>query len=205
MQIVNHLRVKIEIGRQDVAAQRERQPHVVAIVVVRHIVPPVHQRWSRKFRVLQAVARKVDLAVAAIDFQHRRREKDQVVAYLPNQRCVFHRQPVHELHQHLGAPRFGRMHRAGGVVHRLAFRDEPFRLLAGGSSRIGETARDLFVMLEIGDVLLARHRHQDHLAALFAFSDGEDLHARRCRFEGAHVSVDVFGVGQMVLRAGDVA
>src|SRR2546430_4669269 len=47
VQVVNDLRMKIEIRLQDIAAEGERKTHVVAVVVVRDVVAPVHQRWSR--------------------------------------------------------------------------------------------------------------------------------------------------------------
>jgi len=79
---------------------------------------------------------KIDLAVAAIDFQHRSSEKDDVVANLLDDRRVLDRQSVDELHQHLGAAGFRRMHRPRRVVHRLSLGHQSRRFIAGDLARI---------------------------------------------------------------------
>jgi hypothetical protein len=49
----------------------------------------------------------VDVFLAAVDFDHRRDERDDVVADVLNERRLFDDEAVRELHEHLGPPDSG--------------------------------------------------------------------------------------------------
>jgi len=75
-------------------------------------------------------------------------------------------------------------------------------VIVRGSASFGEARA---VLLEFGDDRLRRDRDCDHLAAFFGLADREDFHARARLLEPPHVVVDLFGVGQLAGRAGDVS
>ena len=69
VQVVHDGRLPVEEGLRDVARQREELPHAVAVVVVRDVLAPVHQRQPRvSLRPLLVEVVGVDLLLAAVDF-----------------------------------------------------------------------------------------------------------------------------------------
>ena len=72
----------------DVARQRQELTHAVAIVVVRDVFAPVHQRQTRlALRPLLVEVVRVDLLLAAVDLDDRRDQRDDVVTNLPGCRA----------------------------------------------------------------------------------------------------------------------
>ena len=109
VQVVEDLRVKVEERMQHVAAQRERQPEVVAIIVVGNVVAPVDERRNGTIRIGVAPAREIELAIASIDFDDGRDEHDGVVADLADKRRLLDSEAIRQLHQHFRAAGLRRM------------------------------------------------------------------------------------------------
>ena len=107
VQVVEDLRVPAEVGVEDVAGERERHPHGVAIVVVRDVATPVGEARPGRIGVGEVPAIDVHHAVAAVDLDHRRDQRDQVVADLADVRALVDRQPVGELHERRGRAGLG--------------------------------------------------------------------------------------------------
>ena len=80
VQVMQNLRVPVDVGVEHVARQVECHAHGVAIVVVGNVVAPVEQVRPLLVRVGLVPAIDVDHAVAAIDFDHGRDEHDHVRA-----------------------------------------------------------------------------------------------------------------------------
>ena len=120
MQIVHDRRVPLERLLRHRLRQLEELPHAVAVVVVLHVLAPVHQRQPRVARrALLVEVVGVDLLLAAVDFDHRRDQRDDVVADVLDERRLFDDQAVGQLDQHLGAAGLRRVHAADRVVDRL--------------------------------------------------------------------------------------
>ena len=149
----------------DVLRQLQILAHAVAIVVVRDVFAPIHQRRAC-FAGFLAVVIRIDLLLAAVHFDHRRDEDDHVVADGLDEGRLFDDQAVSQLDQHFGAAGFGRMDAAGGPVNRLAGFDQLLRLLFGGFSRIAERGEHGFVLVEIFDGGFIGDGKHDLVAAL---------------------------------------
>ena len=72
-------------------------------------------------------------------------------------------------------------------------------------ARIAELGQALLVGVGVLKEVGIGDGHGDHLAAFFGVSDGDDLYARAGSRKQPEVFVDVFGVGQHIGRAGDIA
>ena len=107
----------------DVLRELQILAHAVAIVIVRDVLAPVHQRRALLAGLLAVVVR-VDLLLAAVDFDHRSDEGDHVVADRLDERRLFDDQPVGEFDQHFRSAGLGRMDAAVGPVDRLAGFDQ---------------------------------------------------------------------------------
>ena len=118
VQVVQHLRLPVQVGVQHVLRQLERQAHRVAVVVVPDVVARVDRARGRVVRVLLAPLVDVDDAVAAVGFDDRRDERDDVLADVADVRAVVDGQAVGQLHQRRRRAGFGRVNRAGDVVDR---------------------------------------------------------------------------------------
>ena len=82
----------------DVLGQLEVLAHAIAVVVVRDVLAPVHQRRPRLPGLL-AVVVGVHFLVAAVGFNHRRDEDDHVVADGLDERSLLDDQAIRELHR----------------------------------------------------------------------------------------------------------
>ena len=137
VQIVEHLRLPPDVGVQHVARQVQRQRHRVAVVVVGDVLAPVDVRRPVLARVRQMPAVDVDLAVAAVDLDDRRDQRDDPVADLLDVRALVDGEAIDELHQRRRRARLGRVDRAGDVVHRHRLIDQRVRLGVVHADRAG--------------------------------------------------------------------
>ena len=179
--------------------------HAIAIVVMRDVLAPVHQRRPRLLGHL-AVVVGIDFLVAAVGLDDGCDEHDGIVANLLNEWGIFDDQAVREFHQHLRAAGFGRMDAARDPVDRLAGVDDLLGLLFGGLARVGECGQVGLVFVEVLDRLFVADGEDDHVAAFFGLhAELPELCARRILGEFLVVAVDVCGVVELAGLAGHVA
>ena len=205
VQVVEDLRVPFQKGLHHHIRQRQCQAHRVAVVVVGHVLAPVHQPRRLLARVRLAVAIDVDHPVPAVDLHDGCDQDDQVLADRLDVCRVFDGEPVGQLHEHLGRAGLRRVDRAGEPVERLGLAHQVGRLGVRRLAGVGELRGDLFVAVDPPEVLLARDGREDHLAALLALADGPHLDPRGRRGERAEVGVDVLRVRELLGRADDIA
>ena len=157
--------------------------------------------------MLLAPVVKVHDAVAPVGFDHRRDQRDDVLANVADVGALVHREAIGQFHQRGRRAGFGRVNRAGDVVHgRRALRDRiRHRIVHLHRARIGELRQVRLVLLEPRHQLLGGDRDRDHLASFLGRPDGVDLDARRRFLEQPHVVVHFFRVRQLPFRPGDVA
>jgi len=147
-------------------------------------------------------------AIASVDFDDRRDERDDVIADVLDVRRVVDRHAVRELHQRRRRAGLRTMNGAGDVVDGRGLRHERGRGLVVHveRARVAQLREVRLVRVELGDERLARDRDGDVLAPLFGGADRVDLHAIRQRLgEHPHVLVDLFRVRELAGCAGDVA
>ena len=198
MQVVHDGRLPVEERLRDIAREREELPHAVAVVVVGDVLAPVHQRQPRiSLRALLVEVVGVDLLLAAVDFDDRRDERDDVVADLLDERRFAHRQAVWQLDQHFRTAVLGRVHAARDPVDRLGRSNQLLRLLFGRLSRIGQRRDHALVLVDLFDRRFIGDRQGDHVAAFFGLADVPHRDAIRRLVDGFVVAVDVFRVGQL--------
>ena len=149
----------------------------------------------------------VDHAVAAVHFNHRRDQHDHVRADVLDVRRIIDGEAIGQLHQRCRRAGFDGVDGAGDVVDRVRLIDQRAGLgvVEIDGARIAELGQTLLVGIGVLQQVGIGNGHRDHLAAFFGVADGEDLHARAGSGKHAEVLVDVFGVGQHVGRAGDIA
>ena len=94
----------------------ERHAHRVAVVVVRDVVAPVDHVRRHVVRVLLLPLVDVDDAIAAVDLDDRRDQRDDVIANVLDVGRVVDRETIRELHERRRRAGFGRVDRAGDVV-----------------------------------------------------------------------------------------
>ncbi len=205
MQVMQHLRMPFEEGPHHVSAEGERQRHHVAIVVVRHVLAPVDQAGRGLIGVRLAVVVEIHLAIASVHLDDGRDEHDQVLSDLLNEGGLLDGQPVGQLHEHLGRAGLRRMNRSCRPIHGEPFGDQPFGLILGDRTRIGESGGDLFVPIQPPHIRFIGDDDQDHLPPLLRITHREDLHSRRRSLQLAHVAVDVLRIRQLVRRTDDIA
>ncbi len=207
VQVVENLRVPAEMCVEDVAGERERHPHGVAVVVVRHVATPVGEARPGRIGVGEMPAVEVHHAVAAVDLDHRGDERDQIVADLADVGTLVDRQAVGELHERGGRARLGGVDGAGDVVDRDARGDERLRarVVELQGPRVGELGETRPVLVRPAEVLLRGDRHRDPFAALFTGADRDHAHSRARLGEKAEIAMHVGGVGQVARCSGDVA
>ena len=208
VQVVEDRGVPVDHGVQHVLGQLERHAHGVAVVVVGHVLAPVDQRRRGFTRVLLRPVVDVDHAVAAVHFDDRREQGDDVVADVPDVRAFVDRQPVGQLHQRRRRARLGRVDRAGRVVDRDRVGNQARRLLVVHveRARVGELREPGLVLVELCHDRIRRDRHRDHLPPFLGRADREHLDAGRGRLrQQPHVLVDLFRVRQVALGPGDVS
>jgi hypothetical protein len=204
VQVVHHGRVPFELDPRHRLRQLQELAHAVAVVVVRDVLAPVHQRRARLAGLLAVVVR-VDLALAPVHLDHRRDERDHVVADRLHERRLLHDQPVGQLHQHLGAAGLGRVHPRGEPVDRLRRLDQLLRLGFARRARVGQRREVRPRLVERLDRGLVGDREQDHVAALLGLADRPELRARRALRERLQIARQVLGVVELARLADDVA
>ena len=140
-------------------------------------------------RVREMPAVDVDLAIAAVDFDDRRDQRDDPAADLLDVRALVDRQAIDELHQRSRRSGFRRVNRTGDVVDRHRLIDELVGLgvVRADRARIGELGQPRAVLVELRQVGFRRDRDRDHLAAFFGLADGEHLDPRAGLLDHPHV------------------
>ncbi len=118
MQIVQHLRLPIQIDVHDVARELERHAHRIAIVVVRDIVAPIHERRPIFIGMRKVPIVDINHAVAAVDLDHGCDEGDHAFADRLHIRAFIDGEAISKLHQGGRRPRLDRVNRSGDVVNR---------------------------------------------------------------------------------------
>ena len=207
VQVVQHLGVPAEIGVEHVARQVQRQAHRVAVVVVGDVVTPVQQRRRRLAGIGAMPVVQIHHAVAAVDFDDGRDQRDDVRADLADVGRVVDGEAIGQFHQRGRRAGLRRVDRAGDVVDRRRRRDQRFglRVVHAEHARIGELRQARIVGLQVGEQRLVGDRDRDHVAAFLGLADAVYLHPRARRGEHVEVAIDVLRVRQHVRRAGDVA
>ncbi len=208
VQIVQHLRLRVDVLVEDVLRELERHAHRVTVVVVTDVVSPVDRVRRHLSRVGLLPVVDVHHAVASVDLDDRRDERHDVVADVPYIGRIVHGQTICELHQRRRRAGFCRMNGAGDVVDGRRRAGDLRRLLVVhlDRARIGELGERGAILFVLGHDRVRRDRHGDVLASLFGRADRPHLHAIRHRLgEHAHVLVDLLRVRQLSRRAGDVA
>ena len=115
--VVEDGRAVLDVGAGDCARQGERLADVVAVVVVRDVLAPVERsRRQVGVGVLALPHVQIDHLRPPVRLDHRRDHVDQVVADVADEIALAHREPVGQLHEHLGRPRLGGVDRACGPV-----------------------------------------------------------------------------------------
>ena len=207
VQIVDDRRVPLERLLRHRLRQLEELAHAVAVVVVLHVLAPVHQRQPRvALRALLVEVVGVDLLLAAVDFDDRRDQRDDVVADVLDERRLLDDEAVGQLDQHLGAAGLRRVHAADRVVDRLGRVQQLLRARFGRLARIGQLAEHVAILVELLDRVLAADREQDDVAPFFGGADLPVLRAGRRRLrQRLVIAVDVLRVGQLTRRADGAA
>ena len=193
---------------QHVFGELQRDAHRIAVVVVPDVLSPIDEARPVLTRVSEVPLVHVHHLVAAVDLDHRRDERDQVVPDRLDVLVIVDDEAIGELHQRRGRARFRRVNRAGDVVdgRRLLHERLRLRVVHVDRARVAEFRQTLAVLLELRHDLVGRNRHGDHLAPFFGPADRVHLHALRRRFlQHAHVLIDLFGVRKPAGRTGDVA
>ena len=159
-------------------------------------------------RVVEVPPIDVDHPIAAVHFDDRRHERDQLVADLLDVRTLVNREAIDQLHQRGRRAGLRRMNRARDVVNRRRSRHDPVRLRVVhiDRARVRQLRQVRAVRVELREVRLGRNGDRDHLAAFFGLADRHHLDALRRRLlQHPHVLVDLFGVRELPRRARDIA
>jgi hypothetical protein len=214
VEVVHDRRVrrKVPLGQR---AHRHLRQIDVAIVVVIHVLSPVRHTgatpaaatWRRRIllRFLLRPVEPIHVAIASVRIRNGRHRYDHVVANLGNQRGRFRREPVDQLHQHLGGTGFAAVKPSHEVVVRPGRGNQLFDLIRRQPARVGNLREVVAIALQAGHVLVGRHPHDDQLAILVGFADRFHCHARRRGRERTVVPEDVGVVGQLARRANVIA
>ena len=206
VQVVQDRRLPIEVDALDGPREREKLTHPVAVVVVLHVLAPVHERQPRgAFGLFLVEIVGIDHLLAAVHLDDRRDQRDDVGADVLDEGRVFHREPVRHLHQHLWTAGLRRVHAAREVVDRLGRANELLRLLLGGLPRVRELREHGLVLVDRLDRGFVGDRGHDHVAPFLGLSDVPDGHAIRRLVERGKVAMDVGGMGEDAGRPGHVA
>ena len=170
---MKHLRLPIDERVEHVLRELERHPHRVAIVVVAHVVTPVHEVGIRLAGVLHVPVEHVDHAVAAVDFDDGRDERDEMVADILDVRAFVDRQPIRELHEGRRRTGFGAVNRPRDVVDRRRVGGDAYRLVVvhADDARIGELGELGLVRVQPRHQLFARDGDRHHLPTFLRLAD----------------------------------
>ena len=207
VQVVQYLRVPAQIGVEHVARQVQAQAHRVAVVVVGDVVTPVHQRRRNLARIGAVPVVQIHHAIAAVGFDHRRDQGNDLRADFLDVRRIVDGEAVRQFHQRGRRAGFGRVDAAGNVVDRCRLSDERLglRIIHAERARIGELGQTRIVDFQIRDQRFVGDRHGDHLAAFLTLADAQYLHPRARCCEQIEIARHIPGVGQHVRCAGDIA
>ncbi len=204
MQVVHDRRLPFELDLGHVLREREHLAHAVAVVVVRDVLAPIHQRRPLLAGLL-AVVIGVDLLLATVHFDDRRDEGDDVVANLLDERRLLHDEPIRQLLEHLRSAVLGRVHAARDVVDRLRRLQQLLRLRLGGLPRVGQLREHVLVFRQLLDRRLVGDREQDHVAALLGLAERPHQRAIGGLVDRLEIAMDVFRIRQLAGRPDDAA
>ena len=127
VQVVHDRRVPVQKAVHHVLRELLRQHHPVAVVVVRGVLAPVDERHAAR----PELERPRLACTASTSGRARPLRVAGVMSVMTSLRIALHvlalldRQPVEQLHQHLGAARLGRVDAARQPVDRLRLLHEP--------------------------------------------------------------------------------
>ncbi len=207
VQVMQHLRMEIDIRVQNIVGQVQRHRHGVAIVIVRYVMSPIQQPRPLLTRMRLVPLVNVHHAVAPIHLDHRRNQHHHVLPYVLDVRRIIHCQPIRQLHQRSRRTRLRRVDRARDVVHRERLRHQRLRLriVHADRARIRQLRQSRIIFFHLLDERNIADRRRNHLAAFFRLADTEHLHPRRTRSQQAKVLVDILGIRQHVRRPSNIA
>ena len=180
----------------------------VAVVVVEDVLPPVRRPADAVVLVGdvdQVPVVPVDVAVPSVRIRGRNQRHDEVLADAVVERPLLDREPVSQLHQHLGRARLAAVQAGHQHVDRPGPGQDRLRLALGQPTWIRQPGEVAAVGLEVGDRRLVGNRHHHHLAALVGAADGRDRDPRRGVGEGPVVVEHLRVVGQLARRSDVVA
>ncbi len=83
-----------------ISRQCQRHPQPIAIVVMRDIMAPVHQRRHALTRIRHPIVVGINHTVAAINFERGSDQDDYVFTDGLDKRSFFNRQAISKFHQH---------------------------------------------------------------------------------------------------------
>ncbi len=207
VQVVQHLHLLRHHEIDHVSREGKRGGHRVAVVVVDDVFAPVGDRRPGVFRIREVPLVDVDLAIAAVRFQHGRDHRDDVRANGLDVRALVHHEPVGQFHQGRRRAGLGRVQRPRDVVHRHRRAHQPVGLGIVELDRagVGQLREARAVLVEPGEDGLGGDGHGDHLPAFLGLADREHPYAARARLlEHPHVLVHFRRVGQLAGSAGDI-
>ena len=116
MQVVKHLRLPRDVRVEHVAREFQRETDCVPVVVVCDVFAPVDQPGPVLIWVREVPVVNVHHAITAIDFDHRRDQRQNIVADILDVWTVIDDEPVSELHQRRRRTGLGRVNRARDVI-----------------------------------------------------------------------------------------
>ena len=206
VEVVHHRRMPLQVPVEHV-------PHAplrvvdVAVVVVEDVLPPV-RRAPDAVAVVgdvdQVPVVPVDVAVAPVGLGGGNQGDDEVVADPVEEGAFLDREPVGQLHQHLGRTRLAAVQAGHQEIDGLGSRDDRLCLRLAQPAGIREVGEVAAVAVEVREGRLVRNRHHHHLAVLVGAADRGDRDPRRGVGEGSVVVQQLGVVGQLARRP-DVA
>ena len=180
----------------------------VAIGVHEHVLAPVGRRLPRQGGIvglaLEEPVEPVGHLVAAVRVRHRVDQDDDARPDLPDHRLIGDRQPVRQLHHHLGAAGFVGVQRRVEVVNGSGAGDDPIGVGRRRSAWIGQRGRGRLQAIEIADACFVGDGHEQDVPSLFGPADRLHVHPRRRLGQRPEVAVDLLRVRQVAGGAGDV-
>ena len=141
------------------------------------------------------------IAVASVDFDDRRDQRNEVVADVLDVRALVDGEAIGELHQRSRRARFGRVDRSGDVVDGRRVCDTSraasasFMLI---DPRIGQLGEIRLVGVEVRHQRFRSDRDRDHLAPSSVVPIEQTRTRGRRLGEQAHVGIDLFRVRKIV-------
>ena len=196
MQIMPHRRMPLHHGARNILRQRQILPHPIPVIVVLHILTPIHQGRTRLPRLLSVVI-GIDGLLPTINFNHRSQESNHITADLPDERTLLHNQPVSQLNQHLRPARLRRMNPAQSPVKRLGSMNQLPSLSLRQIPGIPQLRERLFVLIQIPDRSLIRNGEHHQIPTFFRLAQLPELSARRRFAESFVVPLDIGSISKL--------